>query len=74
MKANACYSPGNEPASLRFFINRFLTELLEDYPEMVIPAGSWNRIKYENAAEKLCIYLGYDSVPALLEAYGFTLG
>ncbi len=74
MNANACCTPGNEPASLRFFINRFLTELLEDYPEMVIPAGSWDGIKYDNAAQKLCTYLGYDSVPALLEAYGFTLG
>ncbi len=73
LRSSVVYQPGYEPESVKPRIDYIMNTLAADYPGKVI-VDNLSKSHYSIYASLLglSVWMGYDSVAAMLNAYGFT--
>ena len=67
------YTPGNEPAELKKYINYMLRELHTTYPDGLVVMDLWDHERWDKVAGYLVKSLGYPNGRSFLNAYGFEV-
>ena len=73
LRSSVVYQPGYEPDAVKPRIDHIMNTLAADYPEKVIVDNlSKSHYSIYSSLLGLSVWMGYDSVAAMLNAYGFT--
>ena len=65
------YRLGEEPESIRLYLNALLQDIEAIFPDKIIVWEEWNHERWDKAVHALCRALGYSQTGDLLSAYGF---